>query len=251
MAEQNLQHAERNAGSVAGDFVAGQVGRVEGQTALRGPDTLEAGAGQGTAVVLGVVRGVEVGAWVLLETLDAVPGHVLDGEESSVGLDRLISIEIFEQWNEFTYGQDHVQITGSDEDVVGVLNDVLENTIVGRALGGIGSGLASIISVSKDVDWSALVPGAVNRGVEGDLDIGAVEVNLGTWWLIVTRVNYAELREWMRAGLGDMVEIEARVDFEHGAEEVIKLVAGGIWRSIWIRKNWEWSGRWGELQIFV
>jgi hypothetical protein len=65
--------AVRSARSVAGQFVAGELDLVERQTALATPGSQVSGAGEGAAVVFGVVRGVEGDVGVGLETLEAVP----------------------------------------------------------------------------------------------------------------------------------------------------------------------------------
>jgi hypothetical protein len=71
--QHELDGAVRGARSVAGQFVAGELDLVERQAALGAPESQVAGAGEGAAVVLGMVGGVEGGAGVGLETLEAVP----------------------------------------------------------------------------------------------------------------------------------------------------------------------------------
>jgi hypothetical protein len=85
LSEQNLQHSVRNTWGVTRQLMAGKMSSVEGQTTLRGPNTLVTSASKCATVVLRVVRDVDVSARVLGEALDAVPGHVLDGEQCSVG----------------------------------------------------------------------------------------------------------------------------------------------------------------------
>ena len=53
--------------------MAGELDLVESHAALGAPGSQVAGAGEGAAVVFGVVGGVEGGAGVGLETLEAVP----------------------------------------------------------------------------------------------------------------------------------------------------------------------------------
>lgn len=98
---------------------------------------------------------------ILLETLLAVPGGVLEGEEGSVG------------------GEEEVETTDSDDGVIGVLDDALENV----GLSGREGGVAAVgfgVAEAKDVVGSALIPSHIGGSVEGLLDICAVEVDLGT-----------------------------------------------------------------------
>lgn len=87
--------------------------------------------------------------------------------------------------------------------------------------------------------------------MESFLDVGAVEVDLGAWGLVVTLVDYAELAEWMGACLGDVIDVEARVDFEDGAVEVVELVATVVVAAGRLWKDWEWSLRRREAEIGI
>jgi len=71
--QHELDSAVGGARSVAGEFMAGELDLVESQAALGAPESQVSGAGEGAAVVLGVVGGVEGDAGVGLETLEAVP----------------------------------------------------------------------------------------------------------------------------------------------------------------------------------
>jgi hypothetical protein len=71
--QHELNGAVSGTRSVAGKFVAGKLDLVERQTALATPGSQVSGAGEGAAVVFGVVRGVEGDVGVGLETLEAVP----------------------------------------------------------------------------------------------------------------------------------------------------------------------------------
>lgn len=206
LAEQNLQHPVRNTGSITRQLVTSEASSVESQATLRGPDTLVTSAGKRTAVVLRVVRHVDVSARVLRKALSAIPGHILDSKQSSVG------------------GKKHVQVTTADDGVVGVLDDTLENAIGGRRSRGILS-IAAVVAVAEDVDVSALHPVRVEGSVKRLLDIGAVEVDLGTRRRVVTLVDYAQLAVGVRACLGDVVNVETGVDLKNGRVEVVELIA--------------------------
>lgn len=54
-------------------------------------------------------------------------------------------------------------------------------------------GIARGIAIPEDIDTRALLPIGVNVGMEGLLDISAIEVNDGAWRRVVSRVDYAEL----------------------------------------------------------
>lgn len=69
-----------------------QMRSVKRQAALGGPHTLGACTCERSTVVLRVVRCVERGFRVALKTLQAVPGHVLDGEERSVGREQEVEV---------------------------------------------------------------------------------------------------------------------------------------------------------------
>lgn len=98
---------------------------------------------------------------ILLESFLAVPGGVLEGEEGSVG------------------GEEEVETADSDDGVVGVLDDALENVVLSGREGGVAAvGLG--VAEAKDVIGRALIPCHVGGGIEGLLDICAVEVDLGT-----------------------------------------------------------------------
>lgn len=55
LAKQDFKHAVCDTGSVARQLVACKTSSIECQATLGGPDTLDTGTSQGTAVVLGVV----------------------------------------------------------------------------------------------------------------------------------------------------------------------------------------------------
>ena len=55
----------------------------------------------------------------------------------------------------------------------------------------------------------------------------------------------------MRAGIGDVIDIEARVDFESSVIDIVEDIARIVWRSERIGKDREWPWRRWELQILV
>ena len=230
MSKENLQHAVRDTRSVAGQLVTSKTGGVEHHTTLRSPVALVTGAGKRTAVVLWVVGRVERGGGVLGETLGAVPGHVLDGEESSVCAEK------------------HVEVAGADDGVVCVLDDALEDAVVGGAGGGVGT---LVVAVAEDVGVGALEPLGADVGVECHLDVGAVEVDFGTWGRVVAGVDYAKLGVWVRACLSDVVDVEAGVHLENGGVEVVELVAGVVLRAVWVGENRESALWWWEGEVLV
>ena len=66
------------------------------------------------------------------------------------------------------------------------------------------------------------------RSVDGSLDIAAVKVDDFSRWQIVARIDYAELAPQVRACVGDVINIEARVNFEGSGVDVIKDIAGVV-----------------------
>jgi len=230
MTKQNLQHAVRNTRSVARQLVTSKTGSVEHHAALGGPVTLVTSTRKRTAVVLRVVRSVQRGGGVLGETLGAVPGHVLDGEKGSVG------------------AEEHVEVTGADDGVVGVLDDALEDAVVGGAGGLVGT---FVVAVAEDVGVGALEPLGADVGVECHLDVGAVEVDLGAWGRVVAGVDYAELGVWVRACLGDVVDVEAGVHLEDSGVEVVELVARVVLRAVRVGEDGESALWWGEGEVLV
>lgn len=189
--KQNLKHAETDARCVLRHLMTGEKGSIESEPTLLDPFAEVAGAGKRSPIPLGVIGCVERSAWIFGKTLNAVPSHVLEGEEAAVG------------------GDEHVEVTGADQDVVGVLNNVLERAVYGRWEGGV---CVIFIAVGEDVDVCALHPVGVGVDVESLLDIGSVEVNLNAWRGVVSCVDYAHdiVHEWAR--VCDMVDVETRVD---------------------------------------
>jgi hypothetical protein len=138
-----------------------QMCSVEQKVTLLGPDTLDASASKGTAVVLRVVRRIEGGGRVFGKSLSTVPGHVLDSEQRAVG------------------AQKHIEVAGANDGVVGVLYDTLQSAAVGRTDGSVGT---PISPVAEDVDVGTLQPVRVKWSVQRLLDVRAVEVDDRVGW---------------------------------------------------------------------
>lgn len=168
--------------------MASQARGVEEQVALLDPDTLVARAGEGATIVLGVVRCVEGRVRVLGETLGTVPGHVLDGEERSVGAEK------------------HIKVAGADDGVVCVFNDALKNTAVGGADGRVAC-LAGGITIAEDIIIRTLQPVDVERRVQRLLYVSAVEVDYSIGRAVVTGVDYAKLAVGVGARLVSLLAI--------------------------------------------
>lgn len=211
--EEQLNGTVGSTRSVARKLVSGKLDLVEGKASLRTPVSDLAGSGESTTVVLGMVGDVKFLARVLLETLLSVPRHALNGKKSAVG------------------GEKHVQVTRADDGVVGVLNDTLQSAVKSRTLAGVAERLV-VGSTTEDVDVGALLPVGTNRSVDGLLNIGAVEVDDLSRRNIVTDVDTSENRPRVRAGLGNVVDVEAGVDqqngFVYGVEHIACICVGLI-----------------------
>lgn len=80
------------------------------------------------------------------------------------------------------------------------------------------------------------------RCIDGSLYIAAIEIYLGAWREIITWIDYAEHVKKMRAGIQNMINVEARIDLQGGAENISKDIAalGAVlgWRKwAWRRKR--------------
>ncbi len=63
------------------------------------------------------------------------------------------------------------------------------------------------------------------RCIDSSLYIAAIEIHLGAWREIITWIDYAEHVKKMRAGIQDVIDVEARIDLQGGAENISKDVA--------------------------
>lgn len=139
------------------ELVARQLDLIVRHTPLVSPLADCAALAQPAAVVLNMAGDVKVVILgIFLEPLCAVPCRVLEGKERAVRR------------------EDVVEPADADDGVVSVLDDALEDLVLrGRegAVSGVGRGAA----VTEDVLGRALEPFHVG-GVDGVLDVGAVEV---------------------------------------------------------------------------
>lgn len=86
--------------------------------------------------------------------------------------------------------------------------------------------------------------------VDRGLHVAAVEVDYFAWGNVVARVDGTEDAPWVRAGLGDVVDVEARIYLQHGCVDRVEHVAGVILACEWVGKQRERT-RWRELQVCV
>ena len=216
--EEELQLAVRRTRLVLRDHVARQRRRHEGEAALRMPGAHDARRGDGAEVQLAVVRDEEVVRGRGLEAERAVPGHVLDHEEGAVG------------------NEDVVEQAVADEDVVRALDDAREDGHPGGR-GGVGGEDAV----------GAFLPFLLRR-VDGGLHVAAVEVDVGAGRHVVEGAREAEHVPEQRAGGGDLVDVEARVDLECGVEDGVPHVAGALVAAGKLALRWLRTG-WGVGEI--
>jgi hypothetical protein len=157
-------------------------------------------------------------------------GYVLEGKKSAVGVEQ------------------HVQVTGADEGVVCVLDHTLQYTVLRRAQTLVVDGLVRDGITEDAVD--ALVP-VSGRSVNRGLDVGAVKVDLRARRNVVAGVDLSELGVRVRAGLGDVVDVEARVNLKDGLVCALKLIAGVVVGVRLGRQSRNGSLRRGELEVLV
>ena len=124
--------------------------------------------------------------------IDCTYGHVLEREESTVGV------------------EEHVQVTRADESVVGVLNHALEHTVLSWTQALVIDSL--VLSRIAEHAINTLIP-VGRRGVDCFLNVRAVEVNLRTRRNVVTCVDLTKLGVGVRASLSDVVDVETWIYF--------------------------------------
>ncbi len=139
-----------------------------------------------------------------LEALKPVPCQVLDGKQGAVGR------------------EDVVQIPDPNDCIVRRFDDVLQYPI----LCGTERLVAAVVAAwaCKDVFVGTLHPIGSNGCIDGGLDVGSIKVDLCIFWKIVPSVNYTEDIKQVRAGVQNMIDVEARIDFQSRGEDVIKDV---------------------------
>lgn len=150
-----------------------------------------------------------------------------------------------------------------------MLDNPAENVVLGwgeRGVAEVGLGVA----VAEDSVGCALVPCHVYGGVESLLDVGAVEVNFSALGREVTlilldmleclceetyRIDDAKLSIKMRASIGDVVDVEARVLIKSSGvgkiKDITSIVALRIRIGVWIRQNRELFLRRRESSILL
>lgn len=99
---------------------------------------------------------------------------------------------------------------------------------------------------AEDVLVGTLHPVGPNGGIDGGLDIGTVEVDLGSGRLVIALVDDAELVEEKGAGVEDVVDVEARVHGLSCKVDSVEDITGGFFRLERIREDgerswWRWE----------
>lgn len=154
----------------------------ESQTALGVPLAKVTRSAKGTQVQLLVVRNEEVVLRVTTETLCAVPGHVLNCHESSIGK------------------QDEVKHAVANDSALVLLDHTRKNAEAGRRGG---------VIVKYAV--AALFP-LLDGSVDGFLHFSAVEVDGRAFREVAKGAREAEHIPQQRTCRRDLVDIPARVD---------------------------------------
>ncbi len=143
-----------------------------------------------------------------LEALEAVPGHVLQGEKGAIGREEVI------------------QVADADDSVIGTFDDVLQDAVL-RWPERLIRYVLVVAGAAEDVRRRTQIPIGAQGSVDGFLHVGAVEVDGCAGGLVVTGVYDTKLGPDMRARVKDVVDVEARVYFERGIEDIGEDVAAG------------------------
>lgn len=208
-----------------------QLHLIERQPPFLSPQAQIPSPGQRSPVVLRMVRRVELFPRVRLEPLHAVPRHVLQRHQGAVGR------------------QQEIQVPDPDDGVIRRFDHALQHAVL-RGAQGLVAGRGSGVAVAEDVGVGALHP-VCRRGVDGRLDVAAVEVHGCPRGEVVARVDDAELAPEERAGVEDVVDVEAGVDGDGGGVNVGEEVARVIFRGEGIGEDGEGTWGWGEGEIGV
>jgi hypothetical protein len=168
-AEKQLNDPVPRTCAVSGQLVASKLHFVVGEATLLAPITNKTSLAVSSRVVLWVVRYVKVFILrIALEALLAVPSDVLQGKKRAV------------RWEQ------EVQPANTNDGVVGVFNDALENIDLRRSGRSILVVSVRIAMVgANDLLGCALVPVDMRR-VKRILDVSAVEVYLCTGRRVIT-----------------------------------------------------------------
>ena len=172
--------------------MASELHLIKGQATLRAPIANNTRTRLRTTVVFRMVRDVELRPGVLLEPLQAIPGNVLQSDQTAVG------------------GKQEIKVSHADDGVVDRLDHVSQNTILRRTQRGISQSLI-IGSEAKHVRAGALLPIGW-WSIDRFLNIAAVEVDDFSRRNIIAWVDAAEDVPRVGAGFSNMVDVEAGVD---------------------------------------
>jgi hypothetical protein len=232
--QQELQLSVRRTRCILRDFVTGKIDSSPCQSSLSVPVTLEPGASsidlrrsvrnscvgnlENVAKTL-VVRHVEVLGlgWRGLESLETVPGHVLDGDEGAVG------------------EEEEVEETVANDGVVGTFDNGWERS---------ESGWEGLVTLGEEVFTTAANEVVGRRSVNHFLDIRSVEVVV---WSTCER-RESELIPQVRAEICQVVDVETWVDIVDCVIDVIEKITTGLSRG-WGSRNWAWWREAGGVRL--
>lgn len=221
MAQQPLQVAVRHPWLVLGLHVPALVGLCPHQPALIVLDTHDTlGTVHSGHLVLSVDVGVvqvgqsdrNWGAGGRLEAQLAMPGHVLDREQGTVGQN------------------DHVIVTIADKHTVCRLDHLREDM-----LDGVGREVTLLLGPTRATHKDGLVRalGPLDaRSVQGTLDVFAIKVDRGAGGLVDQFRGEGKNIPRKRTHQVDLVDVEAGVDSHGGGVDHIKNVALRIARVV-------------------
>ena len=211
--------------------VTGKLHLIERQTALRTPIANYTRASQRATIIFWMIRNIEFRARVCLQSLLAVPGHVLQSGERAIG------------------GEDIIQVADSDNGVVRRLDHVLQGPVSRGARRSVAQILV-VAGSAENVGGCALIP---IRGwrMDGFLHIAAVEVDYLGRRYVVSWVDASSHTPRVRAGFGNMVDVEAGIDFEERVVHVVEYVAGVVGGVVRVGQDWERGGWRGKLKVFL
>ena len=145
-----------------------------------------------------MVRHVEVIGGFGLEALRAVPGHVLDHEQSAIG------------------NEDVIQDAVGDDCAVEALDDMGQHRQT--------AGRRSVAIIADEHALATFLP-LYDGCVDSFLHVGTVEVDLCAGGEVVEGAGKAENVPEQGAGSGYLVDVEARVDEGDGVVNIAPQVA--------------------------
>ena len=176
------------------------------------------------------VEGILIGE--LLEALFATPSHILKSKDTSVRCEQ------------------EIEVADPDEHILYAVDDMGKYTILCGPEGLITEALI-VGSVTENILARTLLPVRPDWSIDCLLDVRSVEVDHFSGWRIVSCVHYAQNTPEMRTGVGDMVDVEARVVEQDGIEDIIEDITSLILRGERIRQDGEFAfGRW-KSEVFL